>query len=56
MSLPHDLLDGVRPAAPEDGLPDLPDVNLLLLKAREPREPLTDALHASIIEAFEAKA
>ncbi len=56
VSLPHDLLDGVRTARPEDGLPDLPDVNLLLLKAREPRQPDTDALHATIIEAFEATA
>ena len=55
VSLPFDLLDGVRPARPEDGLPELPEVSLLLLKAREPRQPVTDALHASILESFEVR-
>jgi DNA-binding transcriptional LysR family regulator len=53
VSLPFDLLEGVRPARPEDGLPELPEVSLLLLKAREPRQPITDALYASILESFE---
>jgi hypothetical protein len=33
----------------------LPEVNLLLLKAREPRQPVTDALYAHILEAFEVR-
>jgi molybdate transport repressor ModE-like protein len=55
VSLPHDLPDGLRPARPEDGLPDLPEMNLLLLKAREPRQPMTDSLFADILEVFEVK-
>ncbi len=51
-----DLPAGLRPARPEEGLPELPDVNLLLLKAREPRQPATDALATHIIEAFGAGA
>jgi len=39
----------------DDRLPELPEVNLLLLKAREPRQPVTDALYAHILEAFEVK-
>ena len=49
------LLDGLRPAQPDDRLPELPDVNLLLLKAREPRQPVTDVLYAHILETFEVK-
>ena len=55
VSLPFDLQEGVRPARPEDGLPELPEVSLLLLKARELRQPVTDALHASILDSFEVK-
>jgi DNA-binding transcriptional LysR family regulator len=43
---------GLRPVRPDEGLPDLPDVTVLLLKAREPRQPVTDALAAEIIQAF----
>jgi hypothetical protein len=35
-------------------LPDLPDSSALLLKAHEPRQPVTDALAAQIIEIFGA--
>ena len=49
------LPEGLRPARPDEGLPELPEVSLLLIKAREPRQPLTDALATHIIEAFGAK-
>ena len=55
VSLPDEVPEGLRPARPDDRLPELPEVNLLLLKAREPREPVTDALYAHILEAFEVK-
>lgn len=55
VSLPFALPEGLRPTRPDEGLPDLPDVNLLLLKAREPRQPETDALFDHIIETFEVK-
>src|SRR5271157_2046153 len=38
------LPEGLRPTRPDEGLPELPEISLLLLKAREPRQPLTDAL------------
>ena len=50
------LPEGLRPTRPEEGLPELPKVSLLLLKAREPRQPATDALFANIVEAFGPKA
>jgi molybdate transport repressor ModE-like protein len=49
------LPEGLRPTRPDEGLPELPEVNLLLLKAREPRQPVTDALAAHIVEAFGVK-
>jgi DNA-binding transcriptional LysR family regulator len=53
----HSVLPvGLRSARPDDGLPELPEVALLLIKAREPRQPLTDALAAHIIETFGVKA
>ena len=55
VSLPDEVPEGLRPARPDDGLPELPEANLLLLKAREPRQPVTDALYAHIIEGFEVK-
>ena len=55
VSLPDELPEGLRPARPEDRLPELPEVNLLLLKAREPRQPITDALYAHILETFELR-
>ena len=55
VSLPDEVPDGLRPARSDDRLPELPEVNLLLLKAREPRQPVTDALYAHILEAFEVK-
>ena len=55
VSLPDEVPEGLRPARPDDRLPELPDVTLLLLKAREPRQPVTDALYAHILEAFEVR-
>jgi molybdate transport repressor ModE-like protein len=46
------LPSGLRPVRPDEGLPDLPESSALLLKAREPRQPLTDALAAHIIKTF----
>ena len=47
---------GLRPARPEEGLPELPEVRLLMLKAQAPRQPATDALAALILEAFGGRA
>jgi DNA-binding transcriptional LysR family regulator len=55
VSLPDEVPDRLRPARPDDRLPELPDVNLLLLKAREPRQPITDVLYAHILETFEVR-
>jgi hypothetical protein len=49
------LPEGLRSTRPDEGLPELPEVKLLLLKAREPRQPQTDELAAHIIEAFGVK-
>jgi len=46
------LPEGLRATRPDEGLPELPEVSLLLLKARKPRQPLTDDLAAHIVEAF----
>jgi DNA-binding transcriptional LysR family regulator len=43
---------GMRVLAPDEGLPELPETAILLLKAREPRQPVTDALAAHITETF----
>jgi len=48
------LLAGLRPCGPEDGLPELPETCALLLKAREPRQPVTDLMAAHLISAFKA--
>jgi DNA-binding transcriptional LysR family regulator len=50
-----ELPTGLRPTRPDEGLPELPETSLLLLKARDPRQPLTDALAAHIAEAFDGK-
>jgi DNA-binding transcriptional LysR family regulator len=47
-----ELAPGLRPVRTDEGLPDLPDSSILLLKAREARQPMTDALAACIAEAF----
>jgi molybdate transport repressor ModE-like protein len=48
-----DLPEGLRPTRPDEGLPALREVSLLLLKAREPRQPATDELFDHIVEAFD---
>ena len=48
------LPQALRPVRPDEGLPALPEVSLLLLKAFEPRQPLTDILAAQIINAVGA--
>ena len=55
VSLPDEIPSGLRAARPDDRLPELPEVNLLLLKSREPRQPVTDVLYARILETFEVK-
>jgi DNA-binding transcriptional LysR family regulator len=44
------LPSGLRPVRVDEGLPDLPETSALLLKAHEPRQPVTDALAAHITE------
>jgi DNA-binding transcriptional LysR family regulator len=50
VAIPHGLPEGLRATNDSEGLPELPEVSLLLLKAREPRQPVTDALFAHIID------
>src|SRR5271165_1696220 len=44
--LPH----GLRPLGPDEGLPPLPDFGILMLKAQNPVQPVTDALATHIAE------
>ncbi len=46
------LPDGLRILGREDGLPDLPDFQVLLIKGRNARQPVTDALGDYIAETF----
>jgi DNA-binding transcriptional LysR family regulator len=46
------LPDGLRAMRPEEGLPPLPEFGILLLKARHPLQPVTDALAAHIEQSF----
>ena len=46
------LPEGLRAMRPEEGLPRLPDFEILLLKAKRPLQPVTDALAAHIEESF----
>lgn len=47
--------EGLRVVRPDEGLPPLPDFGILLLKGRNPRQPVTDLLAAHITEAFQAE-
>jgi hypothetical protein len=49
------LPPGVRALAPGEGLPPLPDFGILLLKGRQPQQPVTDALADHIAAAFAAR-
>jgi hypothetical protein len=46
------LPEGARAMRPEEGLPPLPEYAILLLKGRNPAQPVTDALAAHIEERF----
>jgi DNA-binding transcriptional LysR family regulator len=46
------LPDGLRVLRPEEGMPKLPDVGILLLKGSKPAQPLTDVLATHIAETF----
>ena len=46
------LPDGLRPTRADEGLPELPEFSLLLLKAQTPRQPATNALYAHIVDTF----
>ncbi|MCW3473162.1 LysR substrate-binding domain-containing protein [Limobrevibacterium gyesilva] len=47
------LPEGLRPLRPDEGLPQLPDTGILLLKGRTPRQPVTDVLAAHISDTFQ---
>jgi DNA-binding transcriptional LysR family regulator len=46
------LPEGLRPMRPEEGMPKLPEFGILMLKAKRPHQPVTDALAAHIEESF----
>jgi DNA-binding transcriptional LysR family regulator len=46
------LPEGLRPLRPEEGLPKLAEFRILMLQAKLPRQPLTDALAAHIRRGF----
>ncbi|SJM32768.1 Bacterial regulatory protein LysR, HTH motif:LysR substrate binding domain (fragment) [Mesorhizobium delmotii] len=47
------LVPGLRAVGSDEGLPDLPETAVLLVKAREPRQPETDTLATVIMDTFE---
>ncbi|MGE0500404.1 MAG: LysR family transcriptional regulator [Rhizobiaceae bacterium] len=46
------LLEGLRIVRPDEGLPELPDCRYLMLKGRNPRQPLTDILASQVQDVF----
>ena len=46
---------GLRALRADEGLPELPETRALLLKARAPRQPVTDLLAAHLIASFHAR-
>jgi DNA-binding transcriptional LysR family regulator len=46
------LLEGLRIVRADEGMPELPDCRYLMLKARDPRQPLTDMMVAQVNDAF----
>ena len=50
------LPPGLRACAAEEGLPELPETRVLLLKARNPRQPVTDFMEAQLMDKFDARA
>ena len=47
---------GLRTVRDDEGLPRLPEVRYLMLKAREPRQPATDMLAAQVRDVFSGNA
>ncbi len=45
--------EGLRALRSDEGLPPLPDTGILLLKGRQPSQPVTDVLAAHIADSFE---
>ncbi|MDE2240813.1 MAG: LysR family transcriptional regulator [Rhodospirillales bacterium] len=55
--IPRNLPEGTRPLAPgEDGLPELPDFSVLMLKGKTPTQPVTDRLAEHIEAAAQREA
>ncbi len=50
------LPEGLRPVRSDEGLPKLAEFGILMLKAKLPRQPVTDALEAHIRQGFRAGA
>lgn len=48
----YPLLDGLRTVQPDEGMPELPDCRYLMLKGRDPRQPMTDLLAAQVEDVF----
>ena len=48
------LPTALRACVPADGLPELPETRVLLLKARDPRQPVTDLMAAHLTATFKA--
>ncbi len=46
------LPEGLRLVRPEEGLPELPDFGILLLKNPDAQQPVTEMLSRHIIETF----
>jgi DNA-binding transcriptional LysR family regulator len=46
------LPEGLRPVRPDEGLPKLAEFGIMMLKAKLPRQPVTDALEAHIRQGF----
>jgi DNA-binding transcriptional LysR family regulator len=49
------LPPGLRALRADEGLPELPETRALLVKAREPRQPVTDLLAAHLVARFAEK-
>lgn len=50
------LPDGLRPVLPDEGLPELPEFGISMLRARRPRQPVTEALVSYIADTFHLEA
>ena len=50
------LPDGLRTVRPEEGLPPLPPSAILMVKALDARQPVTDTLAQYIADTFRADA